>query len=206
MFGQSVHVFFVDTTQKTYVELKRSELGNKPKGKLETMARISMIVCDLCKEEIKEDDTAYAIVLSSYVNGNKNSESQENGEICRNCHRSLVIRLNKSPTDLLRASQMALTFPNKPINPQKPAQFLDCFGIELGATGQNFGKSAAVGLSESQINSETAQQLAEGEFKVKSRAHLIERLPPPKCNHDKKSFGDDGKFICLLCDEILGAV
>lgn len=171
-----------------------------------------MIVCDLCKEEIKEGDTEYSIVLSSCKDDDAGSRgiqrpgNEESGEICRNCHRSLVNRLNKSPADLLRAPQMALIFPNKPINPQQPAQFLDCVGVELGATGQKIGKSTAVGLSAPRFNSETAQQLSDGEFKVKSVAHMIQQPPSPKCNHDKKSFGDDGRFICLLCDEVLGAV
>lgn len=170
-----------------------------------------MTVCDLCKEEIKEDDTAYAIVLSSCKNntqsrGIQSPGNEKSGEICANCHRSLLNRLNKSPADLLRVPQMALTFPSSPINPQKPAQFLDCTGIELGTTGQNLGKSAAVGLFGGQINEAGVKLLADGEFKVESRAHMIKRPPSPECNHDKKSFGDDGRFICLLCDEVLGTV
>lgn len=175
------------------------------------MARISMIVCDLCKEEIKEDETAYAIVLSLCVDDNKSRGikrpgKEESGEICVNCHRSLVSRLNKSPADLLRAPKMPLTFPPAAINPQKPAQFLDCITTNVGAAGLQVGKSATVEFSDGPINSVDAKQIGDGEFKVASRAHTIPRQLPPKCTHDKKSFGDDGKFICLVCQEVLGSV
>ena len=181
------------------------------------MARISMIVCDLCKEEIKEDDTSYDIVLSSYKKKPLKSgslvrveesqpKSQEEGEICSNCHRSLVARLNKLPDDILRTQKIALTFPNKPINPHEPAQFDWPLAPLTGAIGQKSGENVSDELSEGQINSQKAKQLSEGEFKVKSRAHMIKRPKYPKCTHDKKSFGDNGKFICLLCQEILGAV
>jgi len=54
--------------------------------------------------------------------------------------------------------------------------------------------------------SDEAVTLADGEFKVPSKAHTVPRPPEKKCQHDKKSFGDDGKFICLLCNEVLGVV
>lgn len=154
------------------------------------MARISMTICDLCKEEIKEDDTEYSIVLSSCkdskatARGTKVPADLNSGEICCNCHRSLLARLKKSPADLLR-----------PINSQRSSGPFSETHLFSGRTAPSAPRDSVEDLF----------QLADGEFRVPSQAHTVPRAAEPECHHDKKSFGDDGKFICLSCNEVLGA-
>jgi len=134
------------------------------------MARISMILCDLCKQEIKyEDGTDYGIILFKLK---ENKEKKEEGEICLKCYRSLLNRV-KSPCGL----------PKKTETKTEP-KIKD-------------SKDTNVESTRKEIN-----QIAEGEYRVPSRAHLIKHKES-ECSHDKKTFIGDGKFMCKECKEVL---
>jgi len=154
------------------------------------MARISLVVCDLCKENI-EGAAVYGIALIRY--NDTGEEYKENkGEICPNCYRSLVSRLNKEvePASWLppRAQQA----------PSNSRQSLRCVGVQDDGSG-------VVGVSDAVERPPGSKKLCEGEFKVPSQAHIVPR-EKPNCKHDRKSFADNGELICLECSELLGKV
>jgi len=150
------------------------------------MARISLVICDLCKEKI-EDEAIFGIVLTS------RDEMGTNGEICKNCFRSLLSRLKSSPETVLQTRLRTQGGPNN--SPQS----LRCIGVQDGGSG------VVLGVSDAVSHPEGSKELSDGEFKVPSQAHTIPR-EKSSCNHDRKSFADNGEVICLECSELLGNV
>ncbi len=148
------------------------------------MAKISMIICDLCNKEIK-DSTVYEITLSSF----EKERIDKAGEICLICYRSLLGRLNKAAH-----LPMVWSRESKPQTADNPEQSLDCIGVTDGSP-TTLGKSTF-------ISTPTAIKSEDGEFKVPSLAHTIKHEVVRKCTHDRTRMSEDGNsFNCLDCGE-----
>jgi len=165
------------------------------------MARISLVVCDLCKENI-EGAAVYGITLVRY-NDTGDEYKEDKGEICPNCYRSLVDRLNKE------VKPESWVHPRSQQAPSNPRQSLQCVGVVDGDQELALGRSDAGGVldgSKKIINGETvipSQGICQtGQVRWSSKT----KKKKPDCKHNRKSLGPDEELICLECEQVLGKV
>ena len=147
------------------------------------MAKISMTICDLCKEEIKTTQTGiYAIELISIDNSrSKESDSKINGEICRICHDALLGKLKKAAAPWVA--------PRTPNNSKQSDELLEIKDVAHSPSDtKSFILSASIDDDGFAV-------------KIPSKAHTVPVRIYDTCKHDRKRMDDDGNFMCLDCME-----
>ena len=153
------------------------------------MARISLILCDLCKEKIsKEDDGAFEISLIQNV-GEGNLLA---GEICAKCHASLTARL-------LSTEKLNVRSPQQPAAVRKTARDLL---VEKTAEDLYEAPEAPIGpTKEEKAGRKPTSDLLEDElvqvpslFDLK-RANKVVDILKGGCPHHFKSWAD-GRVTC----------
>lgn len=158
------------------------------------MARISLVICDLCKNQIEQDDVG-KYEVSLVLNGSL--PQLETGEACRKCYTALFNRL-KSPKKIELKPKTTKKH-EKPYSGSTKAWDL---GVEDGAEDGYAGPVKAIGPSEEEKGERKAtKELLEDELtKVPSRfnkakATSIVNKARSKCPHHFKNW-NDGKVIC----------
>lgn len=150
------------------------------------MARINLIICDLCKEQIKEKDSGiYEITLTA----NKGVDA-DNGEVCPDCYNALLQRL-KSPNGpkILQRPQKNLADNSDVTVDRLPI-------ASLPAPEKSLGPS-----EEEKVKREPTKVLLDDEMvKVPSNfdraiAAKVVREQRGACEHHFKSF-KDGRVVC----------
>jgi len=148
------------------------------------MARISLIICDLCKEQMSDAEGGQYKVTLSF---NKDLE----GEICGKCHGALMARLLSDEKPKL-TSKKAKKKPQLNATRSTTSATPDLYGPPEELSGPS---------EEDKAGREPTKELLEDEMtKVPSRfdkkiASKVVRAIKGSCPHHFKSY-QDGKIVC----------
>ena len=151
------------------------------------MARINLIVCDLCREQIDNEDGG------KFKIGLEGPEFSMLGEICSTCYEALLARLKseKSPSTVKASKgspvKQALVTPDVPIDDE--LSYADPNQVPVGPSVEEKADRAAT------------KELLEDELNVvpsrfdKRKANKIVEKNKDACPHHFKTW-QDGKVIC----------
>jgi len=143
------------------------------------MARISLIICDLCKNEMTKEESGeeYSVTLSSLNGGNKN------GEACEKCFTALLNRLlsTQKPKVIVKS-----TPPSQPVAVSKPETISE---KPVAPVAQ--ASSSTEELLEDEIKHVPSN------FNPRKAAKAVREMNNGEtCLHHFKSFKDN-RFICI---------
>lgn len=148
------------------------------------MARISLIICDLCKNQMntEESQEEYSVTLSSL------NETETSGEICFKCYKSLLNRL-KSPEKLEVKKAVAAKPPLvKPLADYQEAP--------------EPGEATPIAAEDYERPAESTEELLDQEIKIvpsnfdrRKAVKAMREMNDGSCLHHFKTFRD-GKVVC----------
>lgn len=154
------------------------------------MARLSLIICDVCKKQMSDEDAAeeYSVALFRVGTDGSTPESLHDGEICIECFETLR-------NWLLAPTTAALEKPNKSLSDGLHDM------VQTTASVADDAEPAEIKALEPPKTKGERGKIKEGELNlVKSRfdaqkANQVVKETKGACSHSFKSM-QDGKIIC----------
>ena len=154
------------------------------------MARISLIICDLCGDKINEDEAGqYEVSLICNSNG-----SIEPGEMCGSCYKALLLRLRSETKPVLRAAEKSLEKRTDPV--ATPASSTTSAAPEASepALGPSEAEKAERKPTKELLDDELTK--VPSKFNRRKAEAKVTEMKGGTCPHYFKSVDDKGRIIC----------